>query len=579
MTDRASLQGSDLTATGVLSRIALLAGLSDELREQLAVESELVRLDAGQWLLREGDMAQSAYVVLSGRLELFSQASGANAVRILRRGEVIGELALLGEGVRSASVRASRDSELLELSRSAFEDLIRQVPSFALGLTRSLGAKLATSQPLLATPRLPRSIAVLELDGAAPALEVAVELAQALESHGRVVRLTDDVSRTRGEMTSALDTAERDGARVVMCPGSAAWEDVALREAELLLAVTSGITDEARRTSPALAGCELMVVGSRAAPEVAQGIGAREVTVVARGALRGAVEALARRLVGRSVAVVLSGGGARAFAHLGVLEELAAAGVQIDRFGGVSLGALVAARAAMGQSSDADYEMFARSFTGTRPTGDYTLPVYSLLRGRHARRLIERECFGLHIEELPKRFFCVSCDLNAREAVVHRTGPLSDALYASLALPGIFPPAATLDGRLLVDGGVLDNLPVATIARSGEGPVIAVDVASRREDAARLRRPRLARIGGPVRRFLTGSEHEIPHLGETILRTLTVGSIDTVAAARQHADLVISPRVEGVGLLDWGRLAQVRELGREAARAALEAGLPAALRV
>jgi NTE family protein len=137
----------------------------------------------------------------------------------------------------------------------------------------------------------------------------------------------------------------------------------------------------------------------------------------------------------------------------------------------------------------------------------------------------------------------------------------------------VFPPVATNDGRLLVDGGVLDNLPVETMAASGEGPVIAVDVTGRASRLPRTPRPRIARLGRPLRRALTGSEAEIPRLGETIVRTLTVGSIDTVAAARAHADLVITPPVDGVGLSEWKSLDRVRELGRQAAREALAAGV------
>jgi predicted acylesterase/phospholipase RssA len=135
----------------------------------------------------------------------------------------------------------------------------------------------------------------------------------------------------------------------------------------------------------------------------------------------------------------------------------------------------------------------------------------------------------------------------------------------------VFPPVATDDGRLLVDGGVLDNLPVETMARTGEGPVIAVDVTGRTSQLPRAPRPGIGRLGRPLRRALTGGETAIPRLGETIVRTLTVGSVDTVAAARLHADLVISPRVEGVGLLEWKALDRVRELGRQAAREALAA--------
>jgi predicted acylesterase/phospholipase RssA len=115
------------------------------------------------------------------------------------------------------------------------------------------------------------------------------------------------------------------------------------------------------------------------------------------------------------------------------------------------------------------------------------------------------------------------------------------------------------------------------MATSGEGPVIAVDVTGRMGSFKRPLRPGLARLARPMRRLLTGGEAELPRLGETLLRTLTVGSVDTVAAARTHADLVIAPQVDGIGLLDWRQLAYVREAGRLAAREALAAARPGLL--
>ena len=139
---------------------------------------------------------------------------------------------------------------------------------------------------------------------------------------------------------------------------------------------------------------------------------------------------------------------------------------------------------------------FERSFRATNPARDFTVPAFSLLRGTRARRLLD-EVFGeRRIEELPLRFFCLSCDLMEREPVVHRTGRVVDAVYPSFAIPGVFPPVARPDGRLLVDGGVLDNLPVETMARSGEGPVIAVDVPGASAASSTTERPG---TGPPVR--------------------------------------------------------------------------------
>jgi NTE family protein len=556
-------------APAFLRNVPVFAGLSDELLEKLSEQLREVAVSAGTWLMRAGDTADSLFIIRSGRVDVIDEGPPEALIRVLRRGDVLGELALLRQGTRSASVRARRDAELLELDRAAFEDLIQRAPSFALGLTRAMGAQLAASRTPIAASTPPRTIAVVGLDPSSRPAEVAEELAGALAGYGSVATLSD------GDL-AAIDRAERDGDRVVLRGGTNPedeWTELCVREADLVIALsTEGPAPAWLARAPALDGCELLLSGPAATAGWPQSLRPREVHAVTTAARRSdSLQAMARRIAGRSLGIVLSGGGARAFAHLGVLEELHAAGLRFDRVGGVSLGSLVGAAMASGFTADEMYDAFERNFVATNPSRDFVLPRYSLVRGAKTRRLLREEFGERRIEELPLRFFCMSCDLIAREAVVHRTGRVADAVYASLAIPGVFPPVGTTEGRLLVDGGVLDNLPVATMARTGEGPVVAVDVTGRMGQFRRSGRLEGARLGRPLRRALTGSEAEIPRLGETITRTIMVGSIDTVAAARVHADLVISPQIDGIALMDWKALPRVRELGRQAAREALAA--------
>jgi NTE family protein len=563
-----------MTVAPFLSAIPVLAGIPPEQLERLAAGVRLRRIPAGEWLLREGDDAESAFIVQSGRLEVLAEGPPKRLIAVLSRGDVFGELGLLVDGRRTASVRARRDSNLLELSRRDFETLIQEAPSFALGLTRTMGAYLAGSRPTAFTRSRPRTIVVAGLDDPALALETANALSAALQRHGSVGRLhPDDGAGPEGRRT-ALDRAESMEDRVVLaCSGGPAdeWTGFCLSEADLVLVVSHGTPGRSWMACPAaLQGCELLVAARSIEDAMIRAFEPEEMHALATAGERDhAIDVLARRIAGRAVGVVLSGGGARAFAHLGVLEVLEEAGLTIDRLGGVSLGALVAAAWASGWGSDEIYGRFERNFLGANPSNDFTWPAYSLIRGSKTRRLLRAEFGDARIEGLPTRYFSSSSDLLAREAVAHRRGPVWKAVYASMALPGVFPPVRTDDGRLLVDGGVLDNLPVAEMARAGEGPVLAVDVTGRMRQAGRPVRPRMTKIGRPVRRFLTGSDTQVPRLGETVMRTVTVGSLDAVAAARERADFVISPEVDRIGLMEFQRLAEVRDAGRRAAREAL----------
>lgn len=457
---------------------SLFASLPEESVQRLRDLAKPVHLAAGEWLFHEGDEADCAYVVQSGRVQVVSDDL---TIRTVRRGAVIGELAPLSGGKRGASVRAQHDCHLLQVGRDEFEQLITTDPRFALALCRALAGKLAEHRSPVSSGQAPRRIAIVALSGGVSTDDLADRLAAHLATAGEAVVLRSGESASHADHVATIERAETLSRYVVLSAGdrpSDAWTGAALAEADRVIAVSRGPgTGGWSAHTRALEGCELLSLGSSVSgallqtlePEVVQTI--PDETAMARW-----MALAARRFAQRAVGIVFSGGGARAFAHLGVVEALRAAGVQIDRVGGVSMGAIVAGAVAAEMDDDTMFQTFHRYFVEQNPSGDYTLPAFSIVRGLRTRRLLA-EAFGeTTIESLALRFFCLSADLNSRSAVIHRAGPLHEAIFASLALPGVFPPVRTPDGRLLVDGGVLDNLPVGTMAADAEGPVIAVDL-------------------------------------------------------------------------------------------------------
>lgn len=563
---------------GAFPELSLLDGLPEESIGQLRREAEPILLKAGEWLFHEGDDADCAYVVQLGQVQVISDG---RIIRTARRGGVIGELALLTGGTRTASVRAQRDCHLWRLGRTTFEDLITADRRFALALCRVLGGKLAEHRSPVARPQPPRRIAIVALDAGVSTDDIAARLGTELAPLGQTAILRSGEVASDADHVAAVERAEAISRWVLLSAGDRPddrWTDTCLAEADRVIAVSRGRpASEWIARAPMLRGCELLILGSSVDDALLRVLEPGAVQTLPDDTTIGRCLTLtARRLSGRAVGLVFSGGGARAFAHLGVVEELRAAGVRIDRVGGVSMGALVAGTVAMDMDDATMLQTFRRSFVDQNPSGDYTLPAFSLVRGIRTRRLLA-EAFGdTAIETLPVRFFCVSTDLNSRSPVIHRMGSLPEAIFASLALPGVFPPVPTPDGHLLVDGGVLDNLPVETMAADAEGPVIAVDV-SRGEMWRPGRRGPSSSWQVRVRRLISGQDAELPRLAETMLRTLVVGSSDTVAAARRHADVVITPSVERAGLLDWKQLPQMRDAGRQSVRRLLETD-PDALR-
>jgi predicted acylesterase/phospholipase RssA len=570
----------------VLSGVPLFAAGGPEVIARMAERAERTRLAAGDWLFRTGDPADSLYVVASGRIEAVLDDEEHTLVRTLGRGDVIGELALLTGAPRSSSVRARRDAELVRLAGVELAALLREQPDAALALTRALSQQLQESRAREdEAPPVPSTIAIVPLHDGLPVRALRNALVAELGRGGRVIELDGSGAPDDTERARLLDRLEPDHDQVLLITGSAdeqdPWTAFCLRQADRVVAVAGPAA-----VSPALParmrGADLAFC---ARDDRAGGIGpwiealdpARRYLLRDGDGSAAGAERMARRLAGRAVGVVLSGGGARGAAHLGVLEELVAAGVEIDRIGGTSMGAMIAGLFASGLSIEDAAAALARETVARNPLNDYTVPLVALTRGRKGERMV-RGLFGDRmIEALELDYFAVSADLIANEAVEHRSGPLAEAVGASAAIPGYVPPVA-LGDRLLVDGGVLNNLPVDLMPRD-EGPVIAVNVAARSAPPprpSRWRRPRTRAMAAAVRRTLTGVEAPRLGFGQALMRSVVLDGGQTDAVVERHADLTISPDVAGVDLLDWAALPQMRRAGREAARAALEAA-PAGL--
>jgi NTE family protein len=177
---------------------------------------------------------------------------------------------------------------------------------------------------------------------------------------------------------------------------------------------------------------------------------------------------------GPTVGVALSGGGAAAMAHIGVLEELSAAGISIRCVAGTSAGALVGAAFAAGHLAEFRDTMTGLTRSRVLRLFDPRWPRTGLLEGRRSLELL-RAYLGDRIETLPLRYAVVATDLYSGEEVILRTGEVVEAIRASIAIPGLFTPLR-LQGRLLVDGGLVNPMPVDVARELGAEFVIAVSV-------------------------------------------------------------------------------------------------------
>ncbi|WP_082566887.1 MFS transporter [Janibacter sp. Soil728] len=529
-----------------------LAGLPAATSAHLLACMRPVRVAAGTYLLHQGDPPGSAYSVASGRLEV--EVDG-QVVRELVPGDVLGELALLTGEPRSAAVRARRDSTVLELPRASFDDLTLTDPLASRALLSQMAERLRTAGgPAQArSPLRPTVISVVALTRGVPAAAVAERLTTDIATHRSVVapgRIGPDT----------LDQLEKDHQRVVLLAGEDdddTWREFCLRQADtvVLVARSDGVDERLAIFPTPARQPELVLVGPPPPhPGRAAWVAATDAwdLTLAHGDLAVALRPLGERLAGRSLGLVLAGGGARGMAHIGVLRELEDAGLHVDRVAGTSVGAVIAAAHACGLDGAELEDIAYGEFVRHNLFGDWQLPAHSLLRGRRIHAGLTRT-YGADavIEGLPRQLWMASVDLLSRSRQVHRRGAVVEATLASSRIPGLFPPIPTDDGRLLIDGGVLDNLPVDLLTRRDEGPVVAVNIGAGGAPRNRSGRPR------------------VPALGDTLMRSLMIGSGGAVERARAHGAWVISVAGHGVGLLEFHQMDVLIESGRAAARALL----------
>lgn len=543
-----------------LAEVPLLAGADADALEALAADGKPIRVLAGDWLLREGDAAEDLFVVVRGRLRVVTTTGEGEqrTLRILGPGAAIGELAILTGGRRSASVQAVRDSELRAIDTERFLDLLGRDPELSIGLARALARQLQQSGGIV-EPDAPPAVFTVASQAGVDIRPFWEELSAGFAERGPTATFADDGQG--GDRGRDLADLEAQHAHVLLLAelDGGEWASFCLRQADRVLLVADGAPPQ---ELAAPEGCDIAFLGTPSVQDISAWRAAarpRAHHIVDPAELPESTHRIARRLVGGSLGLVLSGGGARAFAHLGVLQVLDEEGLVIDRVGGTSMGAFVAAMVALGWSPETMLEV-CRTEVRRSPFSDYTVPRHALIRARRADSMFRRLFGDVTLEELPRSLFTVSADLLSGEMVVHRDGPLVQAVSASMAIPGLAPPVS-YGTHLLIDGGVLNNLPIDLMVADEPGPVVAVDV-MRRIDIDELK---------------ASARTSLPTILETLSRATVLGSVDRARANRGLAQIVITPEVQDVPLRDFHHLDRAVDAGRRAAEEALAAGAKDAL--
>lgn len=574
----------------VLRMSSVFGTLSDAVIQDLADVLSLQTVRGGDVVVREGDVSNSMLFVISGALRISRRDSSGNLLLFneVRPGASFGEAGLILQQNRAADVSALRDSTLAILHRNDYEALITRHP---LELNRVFVQAIYNylRHNVQAPHQHAESVVVVPLSKEVDASEVARGLAEAFArmgtthrlslaehgafSHSDGDRFSDEIARQEG-LEGEFDYLVYETGM-----GSTAWTQRAFRQADQVVFVASpnsspdiGALERQLMEEPGYAMKRRHLVVLHPSNTIypsqtrswLQGRDIERIYPTRRGNA-GDYERLARFLTGKAVGIVLGGGGARGFAHLGVLKALHEAGIAIDLIGGNSMGALIGAQYACDVSLD-DIRERTQKFAagGERPT----LPLISLVSGNRVRRDLVKMFGDLQVDGLWRPYFAAACNLTKGCTTVQDSGPLWRAVLASNSPAGLFPPVL-IDGDLLVDGAILENVPVAAMRmrlgtaqerRRGNGTIIAVDVDVQEELSAPTHLSKLS-VWSTFRGLVSPQATRTPGIGQIMYRAGHIGGLNKRAQTIGQSDHYLEPPVSQFSMMGYRNAAEIAEVG------------------
>ena len=654
----------------LLTMAKRLTSLLPPLIQHIDFALEWEQISAGQVIHHQGDESDAIYIVLNGRLRSIVEQDGGemSVTGEYGQGESVGELEVMTESVRPATLHAIRDTELAKFPKSLFNSLALEHPGITMKISKIIAQrmraliedpsleqgkdKIHTGSKQIATATLNlRTVAVLPVTAGVPVVEFGGRLLTALSQIGVANGVTslnqaailNHLGRHAFSRMGKLklsqylaDLEERYGMLLYIADTNvnSPWTQTCITQADCILLV--GLAEG----SPSIGEYERFLLGMKTTarkelvllhvdrysppgltrkwlrnrmwingghhhiqmafrtnsepvhPQIKRfGTALKQRVQVLQAEIqkytsrrirqtplysaetpfKGDFHRLARRLCGKSVGLVLGGGGARGISHVGVIRALEEAGIPIDIIGGTSIGAFIGALYAR----DADVvPMYGRAkkFAGRmgsmwRFALDLTYPSASYTTGHEFNRGIFKAFGTSQMEDFWLEFYCNTTNISKSRAEFHNSGYVWRYVRASMSLAGLIPPLCD-EGSMLLDGGYVDNLTVAHMKSLGADVVFAVDVGAIDDPLPQTFGDSLSGSWALLNRWNPFSSYpNPPTLSEIQARLAYVSSVDALEQAKKTPGcLYMRPPVERYGTLEFGRFEEIYGVGYEYGR-------------
>lgn len=560
---------------------------------------ELLDVPSGELIVQQGQPSRRLFIVLSGRFAVRVEPSD-EIVAEIATGQPIGEIAFFAGGERTASVRAQRDSIVLAMTRPQFDELADELPQLwptvAANLARRLTETTAGRCSKDALP--PKTIAVCRA-GTAGLHQGFIQNLKSycagqpgtlfLDAATANAAIASNELATASARTAWFNALEQRYDRIVYaCDDTITdWTEKALHQADHVLLIADArkpaatAANELEQLAASLHDAKsirLILLHREQRPEV-EGtanwldkrpfVGAHH--HVANGA-QGDVARIMRFVSGTAMGLVASGGGAFTAAHIGMYQALCEAGYRFDYFGGTSGGAAMTAAFASGvEPADVDLHTH-EMFVARKAMGRLNWPRFSLLDHRVFDEKLQEFFPTPDIADLWVPYFAVATNLSSNKLEVITRGPLWKAIRASAAIPALFPPVFSQTGDMLVDGCLIDNVPLGPMRALKTGPNVVLDLQVPEIKRQTIDTARLPSRAGLIRHLLLGQEvpaGKAPGPHTVLLRSLLRETRDVEKELHPADRLLTFALPDAANVVDWSNHRELRWAAYDYARSEL----------
>ncbi|MBY4894965.1 patatin-like phospholipase family protein [Rhodobacteraceae bacterium N5(2021)] len=555
-------------------------GLFDLLQGPAFARLSQTPVERGHKLITAGSPAEAMYLVFSGRFRV--ERDGVDLAEI-GAGSVIGEIAFLTGSTRTADVVAARDSIVYRIDRPAYDALCAEVDGLPQAMAAELADRLAkTSARVIPDPGRPpaRTFCILPAANAPLPERFVPDLRAAMEAHHSVALVTEaafiEAMGARADPTSPASiawlNAQEQNAQTVLFvanPDASDWSKAALKQADQAVIVAQAVHYQDPSELEAFA-LQILPESQRRlvllhphrmqkAPGTGRWLDTRPVFLHHHVALTGDggdIARLGRFLAGRAVGLVLSGGGAFGVAHVGVYRAMNELGLPVDIVGGTSVGSAMGGAIALGVPAEEIGPRVEQIFVRSGAMRKITVPKFAFLDHKVLDAALQEHFGEEPIEDLWMPYYAVAADLSAMDKTVITRGPLWEAIRASSAIPGVLPPFFARNGRMLVDGGCIDNMPFRTMHGMKSGPNVVVNVQKATNKIVHVDYASLPGRGQLLRQTLNPfakTPPRVPGVISTVMRSLLVGQSDMLSNLAPNDLMIRPPGLKGAGFLAWGQ--------------------------